>query len=279
MANEQNKKIITDEALELQEYKLTDKVQNRIISRAKYFLGAFLAGLTMLGVIGSSYLIEHISQKVAKEIRKDLMNETEVLKNRLRETLADLNVSSTEIQKIAEKSKKQLKHLESDYRSLDDLKNSYNSLYSEISDIQKKLNKTALSAKQAQKNTESLRDAIIKSAEGKPAMIGRRLKWGGDPFTLREIIISGSNLGSSPGTVEISITHHRNGERTVNSKTIQIDSASFNTWSNNKIEIVFSEPTQKILESFINKLRKKLPEGNSWGLRLKAKTVSGEDIK
>lgn len=256
---EDNQKPLSERDLELQEYKLTDRVQERLLARGKFIFGVFLAGLTLLGIVGSSFLVEHISEKVAQDIRKDLAKETDALNKRLRDTLAELNVSASEIQKVAEKSKGRLELLAGDYKKLEDLNTRYTKLHAEVEMIGKNLATTTRAVKAARVDTDSLRTALVLSTEGKPALIWIRFHWSVDKSQdFLGAIFSGANLGSRPGNGRLILMHEVDSGRRVISDPIEIDAASVKEWKPEKIELLFSNSMQAKVNAAWTDLSKKL---------------------
>ena len=244
--------------LELHEYKLTERVQEKLLSRAKIMFGVFLAGLTFLGVFGTSLLVEHLSNKVAKDIRQQMANktaaltrETEALNRRLTETLAALNVSAAEIQQRAEKAKGQLEALTVDYKKLEDLGSRYTKLHTEVVILSKDLNTTTTAVREARAETSSLRSSLVDSATGKPSILNASWALTPDKTTLASASIFGSNLGSQPGKVRLMVTFspstHSGGNTSLRTDFIDIDPQSVADWKADRIEFAFTPAMRKRL--------------------------------
>src|SRR5262245_56099090 len=122
---ESDNKAPSDSQTELLEYKLADKVMERVLSRARLLLLAFAAGLTLLGVLGTPLVIGYVSDKVVKDIQAGMEKDSEALRRRLADSLATLNITSAEILKTAEEARAKLKRLEQDYASIEAVNSRY----------------------------------------------------------------------------------------------------------------------------------------------------------
>lgn len=135
MKKENNQEKISTMEIELLEYKLTEKIQSTILARAKYVFAAFIAGLTLLNIAGGAYIVEHVSQRTEREIRRELKEEAQNLKKGLQDRLAELTLSAKEILKESEKAREQLNKLKGSYRELQIINSQYSSLYNKVDDL------------------------------------------------------------------------------------------------------------------------------------------------
>ena len=279
MPNDQPAYKVSGAEVELLEYKLADKVQERVLSRAKYIVVPFLAGLTLLGLLGTPYMIEFISNKVVRDIQMSMEKESEVLRRRLSETLANLNVSSAEILKTTEQAKAQLKRLEQDYASIEALNNRYSAVRSEVSRIENELRQTNEAVLAAKKSTESLAKAVVETSAGRPAFLAASYRWDGPEESLSHIQVSGTNLGDRPGRVRVQfVVRSSDGDAGVRSDFVPIDAASIRTWRNDKVDIEASPSLQRQFATILKGLASKLPRVHSKGATFELTTSNGVQL-
>lgn len=264
--------------VELLEYKLADKVLERVISRAKYYVVAFLAGLTLLGVLGTPLLVGFVSDKVAKDIQAGMDKDAEVLRRRLADTLANLTVTSAEILKTTEGARAKLKELEKEYASIDDVNKRYTALRLDVSRIEGDLKRAVEAAKT---DTEFLKKAVVDTGAGRPAFVEASYRWNGPEESLSAITVKGANLGDRPGKfrVQLNVRTAAGTDPGVRSDFIPVDSASIKTWRNDLIEIVASPALQRQWADTLKDLRQKHPGAGgpsySKGLAWQLETVHG----
>ena len=245
MADEPERSISKDADFELMEYQLADKVQDRILQRSKYVLGSFLAGLTLLGVFGSSFLVSQISRDVQETVRTELNNDIGRLRNRLTDNLADLSVSTKDINRTSELAKSQLDAVIVEVERLDALKKDYAELLLEVESIKLASERAFNAAMQADQNTAELRSALARSDEGAPAIINS--EWeayeNGLHLELINATISGKNFGDSPGRIELQVLLFEVDYPTALSRSpwLAVDDASMRQWSDTRIELEFSD--------------------------------------
>lgn len=230
--DEKKEQIINDLKMELQEYKLTDRVQERLTKRASIVLAVFLGGVTFLGIIGGSYLIGNISQKVEKAVLKSINDDTEVLRKRLQDSLADFNIKASELKDVSNNAKKQIEEAQDNTQKLKQLSESSSALYAEVSSIQEELEKTSMKITKTAKETESLKEEIIKSTSGEPAIFTYWTK-----LIEKRILsysIKGVNFGNSPKNVISTIVKDRKSNRIIFNQPV--DNKNIKVWVNNQIE-------------------------------------------
>lgn len=201
MQNENNKQGLSPIELELQEYKLTERVQEKILSRATFVFAVFIAGLTLLGFFGGSYLIDHTARQVEQEVRKKMEKDAEILTKRLQESLADLKLSTTEILRESENAREQFKKLKDSYKELEQLNSRYSSLYSKVEDLRDKVEQTSTKVASTKKDTENLKEEVFKSLTGVPSILTFHDSVRDDG--VMEVVLKGTHLGDSPKNVRI----------------------------------------------------------------------------
>jgi len=227
MPKKNHEQVLSPIEVELQEYKLTEKVQERILSRAKFIFAVFIAGFTLLGFFGGSYLIDYTSRQVEQKIHKKMEKDTEILTKRLQESLADLKLSTTEILKESEDAREQLQKLKDSYKELQDLNTRYSSLYTKVEDLHKNVERTSTKLATTKEDTESFKQAVIKTAIGIPSILASDVSVHDDVIRVE---LKGAHLGDSPADVkfEIFTPDVGSGAATIHRKDIEF-------WNKNKI--------------------------------------------
>lgn len=239
--------------LELEEFRLTEKIQSRLFSRLKVIGFAFLGGLSLLGLVGGSLIVKQISNNVSEEIRDDLDSEAQEFKERLKSNLIDLQLSATEISKLSTAAKDQLAEVQTRLDDLKSLEAQYSSLHGEVSRLRDEISRTAATVVAAEQSTLALREAVTKTAQGKPAIFGVSFSWLNRNI---ESSISGSNLGNKPGSVSLQLLNKVSGDTEIASgdqkllagKKLEIDLESIVTWQDSKIILGFSSAMQEKLK-------------------------------
>jgi len=237
---------LSQEALDLAEYRVLERVQEKLIGRAKFALALFAAGLTLLGFIGGSALMTSISDSVEKELSAKLDKDAALLNERLRKTLADLNVSAGEIQKVAGDARTKLDSASADIKELSVLSANYSKLNGDVDKLSVKIAKAASTSNEALKDTKDLRSATLNAAAGRPSILGKAFSWRFESAERNDI--TGSNFGEHPGKVSLRLVGDLDRDRSTvrkvpegHSEWLPIDAKSITLWSNTKITFSFSK--------------------------------------
>jgi hypothetical protein len=279
MANDQpTDKVPVGAEVELLEYKLADKVLERVVSRVKFYVLAFFAGLTLLGILSTLPIIGLISDRVAKDVQAGMEKDAEILRRRLADTLANLTLTSAEILKTTDEARAKLKRLERDYASIEAMNARYSAVQREVSRIEGDLNKAVAGMKT---KTDSLSKAIAETSAGRPALLEVTSQWAGPEESLSSITVKGTNLGDRPGKfrVQLNVRTAAGTDKGVRSDFIPVDSASIKSWRNDLIEIAASPPLQRQWADTLKDLRHRHPgiSGTSYtkGLEWELVTIHG----
>lgn len=222
---------------ELLEYKLTDKIQSKIISRAKFIFGVFLAGFTLLGFLGGSWVVDSISDKIETEIMANIDDQVVLFSDKLKNQLVDLMLKIERADKISLRLKDKINKIKEVYPQFQKLNEEYLKLSSETKALQTQIILT----------NSSLKQAITRSSHDEPAIINAG-------YTESEINIEGINFGDDKGQVFISFVKIASikEEKFVESKWIQINEESIQKWSKDIIHIQYHQGFKKEILSAID---------------------------
>ncbi|MFO7965237.1 MAG: hypothetical protein R6U50_15040 [Desulfobacterales bacterium] len=229
------------ERLELEEYRLAEKVEKRLLDRAKIVMLPLLAGFILLGFLGVSVLIDHISNRVSSHVNAGIEKDTNYLREQLRDKLLELEYKN------------------SNFNYLKDVEKEYGDMLTRMEAIQASLTTTKSDVETATRNTENLMAAINEITSGKPELYFADLNWNGNDI-LEHGIVKGSNLEKASGKVEIRSVLI--GAEEIATTWVALDNESIASWSNWKIELDFSDLTKSKIEDATNDLKMKVIKAN-----------------
>lgn len=251
--------------VELLEYKLSEKVENRVISSIKMFgilLGIVIAVATFFG---ASLILDYLSRRVEKQVNDRLADDLSMYRKRLQENLVELEMSVIKQKELSEHVKAEFENFKKSNIDLKNIQKQYSNLYDEVSEIREKVKKATEKTAQLSANTEQLRDAVTESAAGKPAIFGGEFSWekgnGGH--------LSGTNFGSSIGQLYIKLGFSVQDDKAkgVFSEPFLIDHENIVSWTDTKIVFKSFPELQSLIKLTLAELEKKIPEGAAWDFK------------
>ena len=264
------------EKLKFQEIELAERVQERVLRHAKFIVGGFVAGFTILGIVSGSFLVTHISELVTNDVKSDIEQETKLLKFRLADNLAELSVSAKEISKTAKAAKDELEKSREKIARLQDIATQIDAIESQLAKVTETVTKTQITAESAEYKTDKLRDWAVKSTEGKPAVLSIDYRRNGPGGVLSGLTIGGNNFGAQRSTLRIALEFSATSKTAVKEKAnfklsefILVGEDSIVSWSNIKIEVEFSDDDMKRLEIIIKHTLFEFPHLMQQGVRIK----------
>lgn len=261
---------------ELLEYKLADKVMERVSSRIKRDLVIFGAGVTLLGLFGFGQMVTYISDKVVREIQSGMEKDSEALKKRVADSLATLSIAAADITKTADAAKARLTKLEEDYASIEAVNARYTAVRAEVARIEKELRYTNEAVAAAKRTTDTLAKAIVETSAGRPALVEASYNWSGPGETLIGMVVKGTNLGERPGKVRVQfVVRSGDTDPGIRSDVIEVDRESIIVWRNDLVDIVPSSTLQREWTVALKRLTGQVPKVRSKGLEFQLETANG----
>lgn len=253
-------------------YKLAERIEGRVMASLKS-MGTILGIILAVAVFfGATLIIDSLSHRVEKRVASTLSNDLDVYRKRLQDNLVDLEMTASKQRSLGEATKTALVELKAGVGQLEELRNQYSRLHSEVVDIGASVKLALQETADARENTAQLRNAVAKSAAGKLAVFSNSFNWAeqGENF------INGTHFGKIPGRlfIELNYRNGRDQKSGVAAKPILIPHESITLWSDTRITF---NSSPKLLSEVIKvreELNTRLPNGDHWGYEYKVESAN-----
>lgn len=232
---------LSDEAVDLAAYRISEKVTERLIRRATFWLSVITALLALTAFLGLSTFKSSITRAVEDNVNATIERETKQLSDRVRNDLVDIEVSSLQVKKDSSAAQAQLDSASASLSKIQGISARYNELSEKFDGVNRRLTSASNEALQ---DIENLRRAQLDAAAGRPSIVS----WEFNPRKGTTSIIQGTNFGDTFGNISVRVAyrHSLTADTTylpplAFTAWISIDRQSISKWSNTMIALKFSE--------------------------------------
>jgi hypothetical protein len=198
---------LSDEVVELVEYRLSERVQERLMRRATIVFGFFVTGLTFLGFVGFPALRDSIAGTVKESLKDEMRRETEVLRKEVQTSWVEMLKAGARVEAVADAATDKLKAVQGDTKKLSDLSEEYQRLVVELDKLNKRTaaalssaKKAAADATQALTMEDDLRRKTLDAIAGLPSILMQAFSRG---FPGLPSKLTGANFGSEKGSLSV----------------------------------------------------------------------------
>lgn len=238
-------RLAPDDRILLDEYRLAEKVEARVLGDMKVY-GAILGlALAFIGFLGFQVVVDALTRRLERTAKEDL----EAIRTRTQTALVDLELAVREGQRISAVAAEQVSTLRQRHAELEDLAAKYQDLHSQIQSIGQRVEQAATAAAESQERVADLSVALSNTFAGSPALFMSSFDWE------RSGAIGGGNFGNAPGKLHLSF-HSRfvplpgapaSGERM---ESIEISGACIEEWTDTKIRFQLPQPAMDAIRAF-----------------------------
>lgn len=179
----------SDERMLLDEYRLADKVESRVLSELKVYGAIFGLALAFIGFLGFQVIVDALTRRLEKTAKDDL----EAIRTRTQTALVDLELAVREGRRTSDLAATQMETLRQRHSELEDLNAKYQELYAQVQAISKRAEEASNIAAASQEKSNSLGIALSNTFAGAPAIFMSSFDWN------KSGTIGGTNFGKVPG--------------------------------------------------------------------------------
>lgn len=236
---------LSDEVLDIAEYKIVERVEAKLLKRAWLLLAIFGAGI---GLVGVPALISHISDAVKGQITTNLEKSSQALDERLRKSLVDQQLAAAEIERAASQAHARLRNSSEEIDQLAKVPLRYAELAGRIDSLQVRVNELVTRTEQQLAAAKVPNESAVRSitllqlAAFDPN--STRPKVLGSNFGSQGGTVVGVNFGSSKGRL-VQFIYPTTQGAIVPTKSWVISPSSITVWTDKRIEYsgTFAIPT------------------------------------
>jgi len=286
MSNEEDYMMDFEKKLELAEYQIRERIEEKLWNRITRWGTIAGISLTLLTIFGFPALVSSIGNDVIKEVKKEIESETDKLADQLSKDLATLSVTKAVLESEAEKSKMILKESGQYSVQIASLNSKLEALSIEATLMRERAEKAINAAKVASEDTKNLRATFNDSTAGNPVILSWNSDDGGDGSTIgyqgpKTGYVDGDNFGDMTGRVYVTIAIYDDSDYDegiayndmTSSKLLAIENDSISSWSNERVGITFSKNDRRLINKALIKLGKKV--GTSVSLHYVVESANG----
>lgn len=238
-------RLVSDDRILLDEYRLAEKVEARVLGDMKVY-GAILGlALAFIGFLGFQVVVDALTRRLERTAKEDL----EAIRSRTQTALVDLELAVREGQRISAVAAEQVSTLRQRHAELEDLAAKYQDLHSQVQSIGQRVEQAATVAAESQEKVAGLSVALSNTFAGSPALFMSSFDWE------RGGAISGRNFGNAPGKLHLSF-HSRftplpgasaSGEKM---GPIEVSGTCIEGWTDTGIIFQVPEPAMDAIRAF-----------------------------